>query len=176
MREMNHPNLIQLFAYIVSEKEGNFMIQEFMANGDLKNYLQNLKKNPQQMKQDRKLWSKLLTWCIEVARGMEHLDKLGFIHRDLAARSVCPVLRPLVRFQSVFAGMFYWTSFTGPRWPISGSPSWGRRDRGETSCPSSGRHLRLSLGRSSAACKTSSIWKGCKYLSFSLLELYKPQE
>ena len=36
IRGLNHPNLVQLFAYVTSAKDGNFMIQEFMANGDLK--------------------------------------------------------------------------------------------------------------------------------------------
>ena len=86
MRGLNHPNLIQLFAYITNKKEGNFMIQEFMAQGDLKNWLQELKRNPERMKKSKKLWSKLLAWCIEVARGMERLESLGIVHRDLAAR------------------------------------------------------------------------------------------
>jgi serine/threonine protein kinase len=67
MRELNHPNLIQLFAYVINEKEGNFMIQELMEQGDMKNWLQRLKKNPVQMRRETKLWSKLLSWCIEVA-------------------------------------------------------------------------------------------------------------
>ena len=62
------------------------MIQEFMAEGDLKNYLQKWKKEPQRMKQVPKMWSKLLAWQIEVARGMERLESLNIVHRDLAAR------------------------------------------------------------------------------------------
>ena len=50
MKGLNHPNLIQLFAFTTGNREGNFMIQEFMAEGDLKNYLQKLKKDPQRMK------------------------------------------------------------------------------------------------------------------------------
>ena len=86
MRALNHPNLVQLFAYVTDEKEGNFMIQEFMAQGDLKIYLQKLKKDQQRMNREPKLWSMLLAWNIEVARGMEQLEKLKLVHRDLAAR------------------------------------------------------------------------------------------
>ena len=86
MKGLNHPNLIQLFAFTTGNREGNFMIQEFMAEGDLKNYLQKLKKDPQRMKAETKIWSKLLTWNIEVARGMERLESLKIVHRDLAAR------------------------------------------------------------------------------------------
>ena len=85
MKELNHPNLIQLFAFTTENREGNFMIQEFMKEGDLKNYLQKLKKDPVRMKAEKKIWSKLLSWNIEVARGMERLESLGIVHRDLAA-------------------------------------------------------------------------------------------
>jgi len=88
LKRLNHPNLVQLFAYIVDQTKGNFMIQEFMAEGDLKNYLQKWKKEPQRMKQVPKMWSKLLAWQIEVARGMERLESLNIVHRDLAARNV----------------------------------------------------------------------------------------
>ena len=90
MRELNHPNLIQLFAFITSAKEGNFMIQELMENGDLKSWLQELKKTKktqQELAKDSQLWSRLLAWCVEIARGMERLESLGIVHRDLAARS-----------------------------------------------------------------------------------------
>jgi len=86
MKGLNHPNLIQLFAFTTGNS--NFMIQEFMSEGDLKNYLQKLKKDPDRMKADTKLWSKLLSWNIEVARGMERLESLKIVHRDLAARNV----------------------------------------------------------------------------------------
>ena len=38
------------------------------------------------MKAETKIWSKLLSWNIEVARGMERLESLKIVHRDLAAR------------------------------------------------------------------------------------------
>merc|ERR1711990_1415819 len=88
LKRLNHPNLVQLFAYIVDQDNGNFMIQEFMAEGDLKNYLKKWKEHPEKMKQVSKLWSKLLSWQIEVARGMERLESLNIVHRDLAARNV----------------------------------------------------------------------------------------
>ena len=86
MEGLNHPNLVQLFAYTTGNQEGNFMIQEFMDEGALKNYLQKLKKDPQRMEAETKLWSKLISWIIEVARGMERLESLKLVHRDLGAR------------------------------------------------------------------------------------------
>ena len=80
MRKFNHPNIVHLFGFTESQKKGNFMIVEFMANGDLKDYLKKL--DPQ----ETKLWKKQLMWCIEAGRGMDQLDKLKIVHRDLAAR------------------------------------------------------------------------------------------
>ena len=103
-RKLNHPNLVQLFAYIVDNERGNFMIQEFLAEGDLKVYLKRWKENPAKMKAEPKLWSKLLSWNIDVARGMEHLESLNIVHRDLAARSTSG------NFNFLFPGTFCWTS------------------------------------------------------------------
>ena len=87
MRGLNHPNLVQLFAYVTSVKDGTFIIQEFMANGDLKAWLKKVKEGKGDMRlQDDRLWPCLLAWCVEIARGMDHLESLGIVHRDLAAR------------------------------------------------------------------------------------------
>ena len=63
------------------------MIQEFMANGDLKSWLKKVKEGKGDIRlQDDNLWHCLLAWCVEIARGMERLESLGIVHRDLAAR------------------------------------------------------------------------------------------
>ena len=86
MKKFNHPNLVHLFGYITNERRGNFLIVEFMANGDVKAFLKNLKSDPERMKREKQLWRKLVGWCLDAARGMEHLDRLKIVHRDLAAR------------------------------------------------------------------------------------------
>ena len=91
MTKLNHPNLVQLFAIVIDEKEGNFMIQEFMEKGDLKNYLKKMKDKKGSRKSklyDESSFKNLLSWCAQVCRGMEHLESLQIIHRDLAARNV----------------------------------------------------------------------------------------
>ena len=82
IKRLNHPNLIQMLGFTTEA----FMIVEFMAEGDLKNYLQKLKRDPQRMKAETRVWSKIFSWNIEVARGMERLESLNIVHRDLAAR------------------------------------------------------------------------------------------
>ena len=86
MKKLNHPNIVQLFAYIADENAGIFLIQEFMAEGDLKNYLKRWKEQLVKMKQVPRLWRKLLSWQFEVACGMERLQRLNIVHRNLAAR------------------------------------------------------------------------------------------
>jgi len=92
MTKLNHPNLVQLFAIVIDEKEGNFMIQEFMEKGDLKNYLKKIKDKKGSRRKskilDESSFNNLLSWCAQVSRGMEHLESLQIIHRDLAARNV----------------------------------------------------------------------------------------
>ena len=149
MRGLNHPNLVQLFAYVGNALEGNLMIQEFMAQGDLKNYLKNLKKDPDQMRQDTRLWSRLLSWCIEVARGMERLESLKVVHRDLAARSPSP----FISYSTMFSGTFCWTSSTVPR--LQTSVCLCKREKKSllTHFPSNGRPLRHLSIASFQACE-----------------------
>lgn len=110
LKKLKHPNLIHLFAFtrltwFVKPKEGNIIIQEFMAEGDLKNYLRRLKsdkdrrqiqRQSQIQSQNATIWDWLVTWIIEVARGMEQLESLKIAHRDVAAR-----YKPLVSFSSI---------------------------------------------------------------------------
>ena len=86
MSKLNHPNLVQMFAYVVDSSKGNFMIQEFMAKGDLKNYLCQIKREKKEDSEGK--FETLLQWCNQVALGMEHLERLHIVHRDLAARNV----------------------------------------------------------------------------------------
>ena len=86
MKGLNHPNLIHLFGFATDNWEGIYVVQEYMAEDSLKDYLLKLKENPLKMKAETKIWSMLLSWNIEVARGMERLASLAIVHRELAAR------------------------------------------------------------------------------------------
>jgi serine/threonine protein kinase len=86
MSKLNHPNLVQMFAYVSDSTKGNFMIQEFMAKGDLKNYLGQIKREKKENSEGK--FEILLKWCQQVALGMEHLQRVSIVHRDLAARNV----------------------------------------------------------------------------------------
>ena len=86
MSKLNHPNLVQMFAYVIDRDKGNFMIQEFMAKGDLKNHLISIKKDKKENSEGK--FDILIKWCQQVVSGMEHLQRLSIVHRDLAARNV----------------------------------------------------------------------------------------
>ena len=99
LKKLKHPNLIHLFAFTMMSvgrwEKGNVVIQELMAEGDLKNYLKKMKGDEERRQsqkqiqnQKKKIWDSLLTWMIEVARGMEHLESLKIVHRDVAARYI----------------------------------------------------------------------------------------
>ena len=89
MRKINHPNLVQLYAVVDDRKNGYFIVQEFVRNGDLFHRLGVLKNKPKGGEQ----WfgettAQKLQWVVQVTRGMARLEKLGIVHRDLAARNI----------------------------------------------------------------------------------------
>ena len=88
MQRLNHPNLVQLYAIVNDPSEGNFLVQEYLKEGNLLCYLRRIK--PMKDEQDviGVSFSKKLEWCVQIARGMNHLELLTIVHRDLAARNI----------------------------------------------------------------------------------------
>ncbi len=78
MATVEHPNLLQLLA--VCLKNQMMLVTQLMPLGCLKDYVE---------KNRDKIGSKpLLNWCLQIARGMQHLEERNIVHRDLAARNV----------------------------------------------------------------------------------------
>ena len=90
MTRLKHPNLVQLYAVSKDEEGNNILIQEWVENGNLSEYLQKLqtKRESEEAIVEEVNFKLLLSWSVQILRGMAHLEKLKIIHRDLAARNV----------------------------------------------------------------------------------------
>ncbi|KAM7376936.1 hypothetical protein PAMA_013627 [Pampus argenteus] len=117
MMKLSHPKLVQLYG-VCSQQRPIYIVTEFMEYGCLLNFL----------RQQRGSFSlgSLLSICLDVSEGMEHLESNGFIHRDLAARN-CLVNDALVVKVSDFGMARYvlddqYTSSSGAKFPVKWSP------------------------------------------------------
>ncbi|XP_035531375.1 tyrosine-protein kinase Tec [Morone saxatilis] len=117
MMKLSHPKLVQLYG-VCSQHKPIYIVTEFMEHGCMLNFL----------RQRRGSFSLgcLLSICLDVCEGMEHLEANGFIHRDLAARN-CLVNDSLVVKVSDFGMARYvlddqYTSSSGAKFPVKWSP------------------------------------------------------
>ncbi|KAG8003189.1 Tyrosine-protein kinase JAK1 [Nibea albiflora] len=81
LKALYHENIVK-YKGICQEEGGQAikLIMEYVSLGSLKDYLPRHKK-------DTSL-STLLSYCIQICKGMDYLGSQNYIHRDLAARNV----------------------------------------------------------------------------------------
>ncbi|KAI1724595.1 protein tyrosine kinase domain-containing protein [Ditylenchus destructor] len=73
----SHKNIVEFVGYYTDI--GVHIVTEYMAGGDLHNYLQDPRNKP--------TIGDAFNYCIQICEGMEYLTKQHIIHRDLAARN-----------------------------------------------------------------------------------------
>jgi serine/threonine protein kinase len=84
MGQFKHRHVVRLYG-VANEGKQVSLIMEHLEGGDLKKYLQAIKR---QSGRKSGLEKKLLRFCTHIADAMAYLSGRGFIHRDLAARNI----------------------------------------------------------------------------------------
>ena len=84
MSTFKHKNILQLKAVCLTH-EPNFLVLEFMKNGDLVSYLRS--NRPVGAVPSPLNICDLMDISIQIAEGCVYLEELCYVHRDLAARN-----------------------------------------------------------------------------------------
>lgn len=78
---LDHKNLVALLGVVLDDSRDVFMVTEYMANGNLVDFLRSRGRHQVEK-------SQLIQFAIDICEGMRYLEARNIVHRDLAARNV----------------------------------------------------------------------------------------
>ncbi|XP_070542073.1 ephrin receptor 1-like [Ptychodera flava] len=84
----SHPNVVQLLG-VCTESAPTFILLEYLIQGNLWSTIEEVRSKFTTNKKDEVLTEKqLLSFTLDIAEGMKHLEELGIVHRYLSPKHI----------------------------------------------------------------------------------------